>query len=188
MRRSLIALLAVSLTTPCFGADPEVQGSALPAALAEGARVRLDISDTDEFRKLPNRFEGRVASVDPESITLRLSASREVTVPRRAIERVRVPAGRSRLRGVLIGAGVGTLVVGGLSGIALATCDPKDWCLGPLAGLYYFTPLAAVAGGAIGALSPPEEVWKTMPRERLRVTARPILGKEGVGVRVALSF
>lgn len=190
MRRSLTVLLTLSLTVPCVAADSESRGTPEPTAVSEGTRVRLKLSARDGHPGLPGRLEGRIASVDREAITVDLNAYQRVTVPVRTVERVQVAAGRhSRGRGALIGAGIGALVVGGISGIGLAACDKDSWeCVGPAAALVYVTPLAAGAGAAIGALVPPGERWETVPRERLRFTAGPILRKDGFGVGLGLSF
>jgi hypothetical protein len=188
MRRSLTVLLTLSLTVPSFA--PESQESLDPGVLAPGTRVRVKTYGRDRLPGMPGRLVGRIATADREALTLDLNANQRVSVPVRAIERVEVSAGRhSRWRGALIGAGIGALLVGGISGIALATSDDDSWEeVGAGVGLVYVTPLAALAVGAVGALASPGERWENVPRERLRVTAGPIFRRDGVGVGLSVSF
>jgi len=191
MRRAVTTLLVLSLTVPCAAADPEATGPASDAALADGARVRLKLSRG--VRDLPNPVVGRIASIDGETITVSLNSLQRVTVPARAVERVEVSAGRhSRGRGAAVGFGVGALAGALFFGLASAPGCREEFPSSPGGCTVTVTTigavLVAVPGALIGVMVPPGERWKTVSRERLRVTAQPILRKDGAGIGLAVSF
>jgi len=191
MRPALTTLLVLSLTVPCAAADPEATGPASDAALADGARVRLKLPRG--VRDLPNPVVGRIASIDGETITVSLNSLQRVTVPARAVERVEVSAGRhSRGRGALAGAGAGALVGALYFGVAAAAGCRESFPSSPGGCVATLTGMGAVLGAApgalIGAIVPPGERWEPVSRERLHVTAQPILRKDGAGIGLAVSF
>lgn len=192
MRLALTTVLALGLAVPGGAADPGGTGAPLEGAVPEGARVRIKLERSGRIPNLPAQIEGRLETFSPDGVRVRLNAYQDVTVPARAIERFQVSAGRhSRARGAAIGAGVGLLLGLGIGGLALATCDDSPGsmeCVGAGAGLIGLTPILGAAGAIVGVVQTPGERWEEVPRERLRVAARPILRRDGVGVAVAVSF
>jgi hypothetical protein len=192
MRLALTTILALGLAVPGGAADPSGSGEPFDGIAPEGARVRIKLQRSGRIPNLPAHIEGRLGPVSPGGVRVRLNAYQEVTVPARAIERFQVSAGRhSRARGAGIGAGIGVLLGLGLGGLALATCDdgPDSWeCVSAGANLIGLPPILGAGGAIVGALLPPSERWEEVPRERLRVTAGPILKRDGAGVAVAVSF
>jgi hypothetical protein len=192
MRLSLTTVLALGLAVPGGAADPSGTGAPFEGAVPEGARVRIKLERSGRIPNLPQQIEGALGAVSPGGVQVRLNAYQDVTVPARAIERIQVSAGRhSRARGAGIGAGIGVLLGLGVGGLALATCDdgPDSWeCVSAGANMIGLPPILGAGGAIVGALLPPAERWEEVPRERLRVTARPILKRDGAGVAVAVSF
>jgi hypothetical protein len=197
MRPALTTLLVLSLTVPSAAADAQATGPASHAALADGARVRLKLSRG--VRDLPNPVVGRIASIDGETITVSLNSQQSVTVPAMAVERVQISAGRhSRGRGArigaAIGAGLGIAFTGTMYalGTSAGNSSPESWDSVGYAGATVVglcgIPVLAGTGAVIGALAPPGERWETVSRERLQVTAQPIVRKDGVGVGLVVSF
>jgi hypothetical protein len=153
--------------------------------------VRLKLSRGT--RDLPNPVVGRIASIDGEAITVSLNSLQSVTVPARAVERVQVSAGRhSRGRGAAVGFGVGALAGALYFGLASAPGCREEFPSSPGGCAVMVTTVGAalvgVPGALIGLMVPPGERWETTSRERLRVTAQPILRRDGAGLGVSVSF
>ena len=186
MRRALIALLAVSLTGPCMAFDATAPTERPIIDLAEGYPVRLKLTDERRALELPRTVEGRVVAVAPEGVTLRIETSRQVTIPARAIESIKVRTGRHpRSRGAAVGAVIGVFLGAGLAVSALGRPCLAEDCYRNLAGFVLSVPVVTGLGAAVGAIIPPGDRWEA---GRVRVAVRPVARREGVGLALAVSF
>lgn len=186
MRSPLIALLAVSLTGPCAASEATAPTERPVIDLAEGYPVRLKLTDERRALELPRTVEGRVVAVVPEGVTLRLETSRQVTIPARAIESIKVRIGRHpRSRGATVGAVIGVFLGVGLAFDFLdRPCLAED-CYRNLAGFVLSVPVVTGLGAAVGAIIPPGDRWEA---GRVGVAVSPVIRREGVGLAVAVSF
>jgi hypothetical protein len=186
MRSVMIALLTVSLTDPCVASDATTPTERPLINLAEGYQIRLKLTDERKALELPRTVQGRVVALVPEGVRLELGTFRQVTIPARAIESVKVRIGRyPRSRGAAIGAGIGVFLGAGLAFRALGRPCVAEDCYRNLAGFVLSVPVVTGLGAAVGAILPPGDRWEA---GRVGVAVSPVIRREGVGLAVAVSF
>lgn len=170
------------------GAAAETELSSDEWSLPAGTRVRIVTAGTAETgHSSKTRVVGTVTRPAAASLVLRTDAGDEVLVPHEAIRQIEVSRGhRSRGRGALVGAALGA-ATGVLASLAWgASCGGDECRLGTGFGLLLYTPLAALAGGGMGAALPPGERWERLPNRRLSLRVRP--QSDGARLAVVLSF
>lgn len=157
---------------------------------ADGRRVLLERPDGTRFA-VPDeeqRLEGRLVAVEPDAFVIESrKAGERLTVPRAAIARVEVSAGRrSRLAqaaiGLLIGAGVGA----GAGAITGTTCHPNEWFCSPGFNAVALAALGAPIG-LLSGLAMPVERWKRVDEPPVQLRLGPARNG-GPGVALELSF
>ncbi len=176
MRYALIVAFVgiLSLAAAVALADDTVQ-------LTSGTRVRVTVPTGG------GRLVGTVLALDDKNLTLQIPGKTDTTVLRREdITTVDVYAGRrSRGRGALNGAAFGA-VMGALMGLAAGSDDPGTFIRLSAGGkaLIAATLLAPI-GALVGAAAPPPERWKELPKDRIRLSFVPVIGR---GAAVSLAF
>lgn len=146
--------------------------SGRPPTIIVGSKVRLRAPTV-----VKGRIEGTVIGLDERSLVLGGIERRPVTLSRQAITRLDVCAGQRRqtLRGALVGAGIGLVVMGLLCGGDYGGCGQAS----PV------VTYSALVGTGVGALIKGDR-WQAVPLDRVRVTFTP--APRGAGLAVSISF
>jgi hypothetical protein len=149
--------------------DPESAG---PPTISVGSRVRFEAPTLAS-----NRIEGTVVELDEKVLVVRRHHLDLLPVPREGIARLDVCTGQRRfkLRGALVGAGIGLVAMGLLCGGDSGGCGQA----------FPVVTFSALAGTGIGALVKGDR-WQTVPRARVRVALAP--APQGAGLAVSVGF
>lgn len=156
----------------------EVQGQDQRASLspmAVGTRVRILAPAA-----VNGRIEGMILEMDEKSLLL-MSEEQRLRVPRESITQLEVSTGKRRraLKGLIVGAGLGTLVYGAMG---VGTTVDASHGEAALVGLG----VGAAWGVGIGALIKADR-WSSVPLERVQFGLAPTRGK-GLGLALSVSF
>lgn len=144
--------------------------------ITAGSRVRFQAPSV-----IRGTILGTVMSVDRESLLVSTDDQRPFRVSRQAISRLEVSTGKSRqaLKGMLVGAGIGAVVLGALGGVGTAGSSHGEAAvLGVGVGAAY--------GVGFGALLKRDR-WSSVPLESVRIGLAPTRGK-GLGLALSMSF
>jgi hypothetical protein len=164
--RTLLCLLALL----SFFSGGEVRGQNLPFVDVDvGDRVRVWTELTESGRAAGRRTTGQIVAFTGDSLVLHTRRGDVRTMPLGSIQRVDMSAGRrSRVNGLVRGAGFGVLVGGSLGavvGSAVGREGMGGFALGEGGG-----PGGAVLGAGLGYLLGatlgtlrPGEVWRQVP-------------------------
>lgn len=180
----LAALTSSALAGPVRAQDP--------VGLRSGDRVRIQVGPNSPLHT------GRLVRLDPDSMVLQLDGQRPpiVQVPRAAVSRAWVSAGRARstVDGMLIGFFVGLVpgaVLGADSSTICLSLAPSTGCTGNVSGATLLAGAAVgagvglVIGGLVGSVLTHER-WRRLELP-VRVVALPAgAGGMALAVRVPL--
>jgi hypothetical protein len=179
MPRTLCLALAMTLASIVALASEQRSPQETLSPIVTGSRVRV-VSP----RAVSGRVTGTVIEMSAESLVI-LADERPLRVPRDAIEQLEVSTGKQRrtLKGMLIGAGIGAVVVPpALYDSCLSDCGSKWSAEYILAGVG----VGAAWGAGIGALVKKDR-WSSVPVTQVRLGLWPIRGG-GIGASVSLTF
>ena len=164
--------------------------------LSEESRVRVRITgELANGSVIPSKksqaIVGRFLAMDDEHLILAVGKPpQSIRLPRSAVTSVEMSRGRSRLKGALIGAGVGGLVgvVWGLVAYSQCKSEPSTGAFSiDLCGLEILAPV--VTGPSVGAvvgLVIGKEQWAKVPPTTLGLVIKPAAG--GVQIAGTLKF
>ena len=170
IRSSLTVLIVSTLLLPGEARSQEEPKSVSPIAV--GTRVRLRAPTV-----VGGRIEGMVIEMDEASLLI-IKDDDRLRVPRQAITQLEVSTGKRRraLKGMVVGAGIGAVVLGAMGGVGTAGFSHGEAALLGLG-------TGAAYGVGIGALIKTDR-WSAVPLERVRVGLAPT---QRGGVRLSLS-
>jgi len=181
MRRSLAAVLVISLTFPAASLRAEEAGvQGLP--FSPGDRIRYRIHGAE------GRRVGEVLELGPDSILVQ-SAGGPVRVPTASLDNLDVFRGRRSLarEGAIVGFVPGALFGAALG--ALAACMDQGNCSGAggpvILGGFMGGAVTAGAGALVG-LCFKKDRWERASPRRVRVALVPVRGGLAGSVTVAL--
>jgi hypothetical protein len=170
MARQLIRFAVVAGLALAGRPDSAWAQSSPAYPVVVGSRIRIEVPTV-----LAGRFEGTVTEIDEHSLLIELENRPVIRVPRQAITQLDVSLGRRRQfrKGAMIGAGIGALVIFGLSANEIeesGITKPQLVAIGLAPGAFW--------GATIGALVKTER-WAAVPMAPV-----PVSSTSGQGRRV----
>jgi hypothetical protein len=183
MQTAILRTLSLTLTMAlassfALASEQRSQEKSL-SPIVTGSRVRVVAPSA-----VSGRVTGTVIEMSEESLVI-LADERPLRVPRQAIEQIELSTGKQRrtLKGMLIGAGIGAVVLPpALHDSCLNDCGSKWSAEYILAGVG----VGAAWGAGIGALVKKDR-WSSVPVTQVRLGLWPIRGG-GIGASVSLTF
>jgi hypothetical protein len=182
--RRRIASLAVAATLAATAATADDAASEGVPGVTVGSRVRIEAPTVLRG----GRLLGTVAASDGRSLTLAMDGGLPIVIPREAIERLEVNAGRQHsnvLKSTAIGAIVG-VVSGTILPVDPNNCSPQSENLcsrGQAVGQGAAT--GALLGALVGVLHKTDR-WLQVPSGTWRLAVQP--SSKGVGGAISVSF